>query len=602
MKKYTFFLIVFLIISVSLFSEISLISPADHAIIDDYPVNFSWTNDNQDSKMIPYSYSIYVGETEEDLKLLVNNLVEPERAIYDLSCFDRQKLFWKVLLQYTNGDTVESEINSFNFTKIYEPEKALKTPKEIKIVLNWNNNTVDFDSHFTGSLPNGDYFHMFRALSKKTGENKWPDYVTLSQNINQEILTLKKPSTDTTYRFSVRDYTNREEKQPSKWTSSDVYVEIFEGNELIKQINVPVGSSGVFWNVFDIVVSEYGDVEYEVLNEFTDYYSSVSAFGLEEGFSPPIRSEIPADWKSEVPLKVIKVEKEELLDILPAMGLEFDSEKIDAVKVVLPAGVKLENESVSVFVQGKPSGVIVSESERVKVSTDIMFVLDTTGSMADAIEGVKKSISDFISYLNVIGLDVLIGVVPFDDRVPAHNIGKDWKNLSEIKDTKAYLQKLYAEGGNDGPENPYSAIAFAYENANWRTNSDKTFVLITDAPGHDPSNKGDAGIYAKHYKYQIIKMLKGRATLHSIIVPGYFNEEEKNYEAYNDPREISNQTNSIISYTGSRGKVDLTKTGILTFASNSYFIMFKNAEGSMDDVDIIFETSEGMGDSRAYTE
>ena len=601
MKKVSVVLFFLIIFCVSLFSNVILKSPAINEKIDSYPVCFEWENTELNTEKVPYTYSIYIGESKENMKLLVNNMIELKRSIYDLSEFKNQKLFWKIVLQYTNGTFVESDVHSFTFTKIYTWEKIVKIPEELKIILNWKGSALDLDIHFTGSLPNGEYFHMFRALSEKTGENKWQDYVKLEQFNNREVLTLKKPNLETTYRLSVRDYTNKDKTLPKEWKSANAYLEIYYDGNLIKTITVPATASGVFWNVMDIIVDAYGDIKYTNLDKFTDYYSSVSAFGLEEGFTPPIRNEIPVGWKSEVPLKVINVDKSELKDILPAMGIELDINKIDAIKLVLPAGVKLDDESVSVFVKGKPSGFIVRESEMVKVSTDIMFVLDTSGSMSDAIDGVKESLKAFISYLNIIGLDVHTGVVPFDDGVPARAIRKAWKNLSELESTSNYIGKLYADGGDDTPENPYTAIAFAYNNADWRLNSEKILVLLTDAPGHDPSDRGDAGSGAKYYKNDVIKMIKGHSVLHSILSPGYFEESDRYFNSSDDPREISVQTDGIIAYTKSNGKVDLTKSGILSIIENSYFVMFENPEGSLDDVEIIFETSEGMGDSREYT-
>lgn len=129
------------------------------------------------------------------------------------------------------------------------------------------------------------------------------------------------------------------------------------------------------------------------------------------------------------------------------------------------------------------------------LSTDIVFIIDTTGSMGPAIENVKKNIEGFADSLTAAGIDYQFGLVDYKDVVddkskyPDPIIKKDFTN--DVAVFKANLDGLKADGGGDGPESGLEAIMDPANGAlsfPFRDGAVKQFIVVTDAPVH---YKGD---------------------------------------------------------------------------------------------------------------
>jgi len=187
------------------------------------------------------------------------------------------------------------------------------------------------------------------------------------------------------------------------------------------------------------------------------------------------------------------------------------------------------------------------------VMVDIMFVLDVTGSMGWAIDGVRDGIIKFAAELERRNLDVRVGLTGFRDHLAvlkstakgtsssrrnrgASSLGRpgvvdtrkplDLAPLPLIiggevftKDYRAFAREvgenLSASGGGDGPESSLDALALASSHP-FRQNAGRVLILITDAPPHIPD------LQVPTIKQELVILRKARIDqLHLVIDPMY---------------------------------------------------------------------------------
>ncbi len=115
-------------------------------------------------------------------------------------------------------------------------------------------------------------------------------------------------------------------------------------------------------------------------------------------------------------------------------------------------------------------------------SVDLVFVIDTTGSMSDKIEGLLHSCQEFVADFAGLGLDYRIAVVAFGDLTVPEDRVSVFKFASDVSTIKSVLQRIprYSGGGNEG-ESSLEAIHEALS-LPFRPDVVKAIVLITDEP------------------------------------------------------------------------------------------------------------------------
>lgn len=156
----------------------------------------------------------------------------------------------------------------------------------------------------------------------------------------------------------------------------------------------------------------------------------------------------------------------------------------------------------------------MESSSKIKGVCDIVFLVDTTGSMAPAINDLKNNIKTFFKKLSSpSGNDVAI-VKDWRARVIGYRDvkadGDQWyiDNMftRDMHDIEKQLDNLVAEGGGDEPESLLDALykvakfgstsKFAQEedNAKWRYRSEAARIVIvfTDASYHDTTSCSEA--------------------------------------------------------------------------------------------------------------
>lgn len=166
---------------------------------------------------------------------------------------------------------------------------------------------------------------------------------------------------------------------------------------------------------------------------------------------------------------------------------------------------------------------IMSSIDRIKNHdcADVIFAIDTTGSMKDDIEKLRKvwipmmfeKIKDFKS--------LRLGLLLYRDYGDTYK----WMNLpvkkfeftTRVEDLRKNLNGFYIHGteGGDIPEAVYEALFASMEYYKWRSDAERKIILIGDAEPH-PSPRG-SGKYSKDLVARLAEQ-KG-VVIDAIIVP-----------------------------------------------------------------------------------
>ena len=120
------------------------------------------------------------------------------------------------------------------------------------------------------------------------------------------------------------------------------------------------------------------------------------------------------------------------------------------------------------------------------LDAEIVFVLDTTGSMSGLIEGAKQKIWSIAGgVIQRAGGRVRIGLVPYRDRGDVY-ITRVFPLTDNLDQVYADLQGFRAEGGGDTPESVNQALYEAVTRIQWSDSPRvmRTIFLVGDCPPH----------------------------------------------------------------------------------------------------------------------
>ncbi len=118
---------------------------------------------------------------------------------------------------------------------------------------------------------------------------------------------------------------------------------------------------------------------------------------------------------------------------------------------------------------------------------DVVFVLDTTGSMSGLINAAKEKIWSIASTMAASQSAPVIrmGLVAYRDRGDAY-VTRVFDLSADLDSMYAALMDFAADGGGDGPESVNQALYDAVHKVSWSqdTNTYKVIFLVGDAPPH----------------------------------------------------------------------------------------------------------------------
>ena len=147
-----------------------------------------------------------------------------------------------------------------------------------------------------------------------------------------------------------------------------------------------------------------------------------------------------------------------------------------------------------------------------KGKADVVFAIDSTGSMGSSIRNVKDNIIEFVEKLEENKVDVRLGLVDYKD------IGVDGldstKNLGWFYNPEEFKNKVNGISVNGGGDTPESAVDALEESRQmgFSENRTKFIILLTDAGYHEKTRFPDVNSMEEE-----IKRLKADGIITSVI-------------------------------------------------------------------------------------
>ena len=142
------------------------------------------------------------------------------------------------------------------------------------------------------------------------------------------------------------------------------------------------------------------------------------------------------------------------------------------------------------------------------VPLDMVFILDTTGSMGEEIERLKETIEIIRDNLDLATPKpkLRFGLVLYRDRGDDY-ITQSFPLTENLKQFQSYLAKAKADGGGDTPEDLEAALAAAInKNMGWDPKGARLVFIITDAPAHTYTDGVPYNESAEQARSQAIKI------------------------------------------------------------------------------------------------
>lgn len=153
---------------------------------------------------------------------------------------------------------------------------------------------------------------------------------------------------------------------------------------------------------------------------------------------------------------------------------------------------------------------------------DIVFAIDTTGSMGDEIANVADNIIAFTHELTTVyNVNVNFALVDYRDITAdgaestyvVNNGTSNW--YADTEEFKSVISSLYVSGGGDIPETVVDALEMA-RNLDYRVTSSKFIILLTDADHKSDNNYGISSMEEE------IMLLKNSGIVVSVVTDSYY--------------------------------------------------------------------------------
>lgn len=135
----------------------------------------------------------------------------------------------------------------------------------------------------------------------------------------------------------------------------------------------------------------------------------------------------------------------------------------------------------SISVEAEDSGLDVTQ-------LDLMFMVDTTGSMGDELNYLKAELADVVSRVGAAdeNIDIRTSVNFYRDEGDEYVV-KYFDFRADVEECVRQIGEQYAMGGGDYPEAVHKALENAITAHRWRADAVKLCFLVLDAPPHDES-------------------------------------------------------------------------------------------------------------------
>jgi hypothetical protein len=118
-----------------------------------------------------------------------------------------------------------------------------------------------------------------------------------------------------------------------------------------------------------------------------------------------------------------------------------------------------------------------------KPVVEVAFILDTTGSMSEEIDGVKDTLDKVMREVGG-AATIRVGLVEYKDQGDAF-VTKAYPFTTDLAAFRKQVDGIHASGGGDTPEDVNSGLAATLQELKWTSDSAaRVAFLIADAPPH----------------------------------------------------------------------------------------------------------------------
>ncbi len=133
---------------------------------------------------------------------------------------------------------------------------------------------------------------------------------------------------------------------------------------------------------------------------------------------------------------------------------------------------------------------VATEGHRI----DVVFAVDTTGSMGGLIDSAKRAVWSIATHIREVDTqaDLHVGLVAYRD-IGDDYVTKDFALSGDMDAVFASLSSFRAAGGGDNPEDVAAGLYDAIHKMAWRDGAKKLVFLVGDAP---PADRGDVPRYS----------------------------------------------------------------------------------------------------------
>jgi hypothetical protein len=140
---------------------------------------------------------------------------------------------------------------------------------------------------------------------------------------------------------------------------------------------------------------------------------------------------------------------------------------------------------------------VISAGSPTSAKADVLFIVDTTGSMGPAISEVDTALSSTVASLSAFGT-IATGAGQYKDKTNAgdpfdYELNQAITSNSSL--TQSAINAFTAGGGGDDPEQGLYALTTATTDpaTGWQAGAKKIEVIVGDAPSHDTAHPVAAG-------------------------------------------------------------------------------------------------------------
>jgi Mg-chelatase subunit ChlD len=163
--------------------------------------------------------------------------------------------------------------------------------------------------------------------------------------------------------------------------------------------------------------------------------------------------------------------------------------RLSTAVLTFAVGVGAASALVRTYAPLPPNEPPVREAKAGEKTLEMVFVLDTTGSMGGLIEGAKQRIWGIVNEVMQTPArpNVRVGLVAYRDHGDQY-VTQVLPLTNDLDKVYTTLMEYRADGGGDGPEDVRQALADGVRRAGWsKTSADTAQIvfLVGDAPPHE---------------------------------------------------------------------------------------------------------------------